>query len=281
MIHLGFGIEFQQPAIIAEALAQACCHDSWIGNFLLPAEERATNNRSKSLVDLLDEIHADKELSSAAHWADGNKIRDGVLARAGDKMISYASSYTVSPSASLEEKTAEMINAASYFAACAQNPPHKVMFDFYYMHSANASIFFTAFNAQDWIADKDKRRLLAWKGRMDLAMYASRASPKLFLNEIADYKSTSSFGQNAFERVKALDDDGHAPKLIRAFAHGAIVSNPYEAKDEFRLKPRHWEKMGDMVIDSVEKTGDEANWIRSAGFKEAWEKVPKRTEAQL
>lgn len=30
MIHLGFGIEFQQPAIIAEALAQAAVHDNWI-----------------------------------------------------------------------------------------------------------------------------------------------------------------------------------------------------------------------------------------------------------
>ena len=31
MIHLGFGIEFNQPAIIAEALAQAAVHDNEIG----------------------------------------------------------------------------------------------------------------------------------------------------------------------------------------------------------------------------------------------------------
>lgn len=34
MIHLGFGIEFKQPAIIAEALAQAAVHDNWIGYVL-------------------------------------------------------------------------------------------------------------------------------------------------------------------------------------------------------------------------------------------------------
>lgn len=34
MIHLGFGVEFQQPAIIAEALAQAAVHDNWIGYVL-------------------------------------------------------------------------------------------------------------------------------------------------------------------------------------------------------------------------------------------------------
>ena len=31
IIHLGFGVEFKQPAIIAEALAQAAVHDNWIG----------------------------------------------------------------------------------------------------------------------------------------------------------------------------------------------------------------------------------------------------------
>jgi len=34
MIHLGFGVEFKQPAIIAEALAQAAVHDNWIGYVL-------------------------------------------------------------------------------------------------------------------------------------------------------------------------------------------------------------------------------------------------------
>ena len=31
MIHLGFRVEFNQPEIIAEALAQVAVHDSWIG----------------------------------------------------------------------------------------------------------------------------------------------------------------------------------------------------------------------------------------------------------
>ena len=39
IIHLGFGVEFKQPAVIAEALAQAAVHSSWIGDLLLPAEK--------------------------------------------------------------------------------------------------------------------------------------------------------------------------------------------------------------------------------------------------
>ena len=105
-------VEFKQPAIIAEALAQAAAHDTYMSNLFIPAEKAAASEeRSKSLVELLDEIRADQKLSTAAHWNDGNKIRDGILVRAPDEMIAYASQYRVSED-ELEEKTAEMTNAA-------------------------------------------------------------------------------------------------------------------------------------------------------------------------
>ena len=64
------------------------------------------------MVELLDDIRADEKLSNAAHWSDGNKIRDGVMARAKDEMVHYASQWTVKAE-ELKEKTAEMTNAAS------------------------------------------------------------------------------------------------------------------------------------------------------------------------
>lgn len=93
IIHLGFGVEFHQPAIIAEALAQACIHDTWTGDYLLAAEKAAAESPdtpSKSMKEILDLIHADKKLSTAAYWEDGNKIRDGILKRAKEEMLSYA-----------------------------------------------------------------------------------------------------------------------------------------------------------------------------------------------
>lgn len=111
MIHLGFGVEFKQPAIIAEALAQAAVHDSWIGPFLLGAEEAAeTTGKGKNMVNLLDEIRADKNLSEAAHWDDGNKIRDGIMVRAPDEAVKHASQWKVGKH-ELVEKNAEMTNA--------------------------------------------------------------------------------------------------------------------------------------------------------------------------
>ena len=115
LIHLGFGVEFQQPAIVAEALAQAAVHDNWIGPFLHGAEEAAASiDESKGLVQLLDEIRADKKLSTAAEWNDGNKIRDGIMVRAPNDMIKYASQFKVKVH-EIAAKTAEMTNAASKY----------------------------------------------------------------------------------------------------------------------------------------------------------------------
>jgi hypothetical protein len=87
----------------------------------------------------------------------------------------------------LESKTAEMINTAVYYTAAAQHPPKQVKFDFYFMHCVNASIFWSTFNKLPWLSMENKIRLLEWKGRNDLVMYASRRSPKLLLEEITGY----------------------------------------------------------------------------------------------
>ncbi len=123
MIHLGFGVEFQQPAIIAEALAQAAVHDAWIGPFMLEAEKAAAlKDKGISMVELLDEVRADKKLSSAAQWDDSNKIRDGILVRAPHEMMRIAAKWKVMPGAVIE-KTAEMTNVGCVSRAISAIPP--------------------------------------------------------------------------------------------------------------------------------------------------------------
>ncbi|KAG0646521.1 Questin oxidase [Hyphodiscus hymeniophilus] len=274
LIHLGFGIEFKQPAIIAEALAQACIHDSWISPYLLKCEAASTSGTSdKILPQLIDEIRSNSKLSNAAHWEDGNKIRDGILKRAPDEMISIARQWNVSED-QIGAKTAEMISTAVYFTSAAQKPPKQVKFDFYYMHCVNASIFFPTFNAQTWLSAASKVRLLKFKAYIDLAMYASRHSPPLLLEEIALYTPKKLEKGDAewpglFQRLFEYPDDGHAVKLARAVRNAQSVSEEYEGKVEWdRVKGFMWEKIGNMVVDSVEDTGN--NWVRSAGFEEAW-----------
>lgn len=277
---MGFGIEFKQPAIVAEALAQACVHSTWITPYLLNTEKVSTTPTNKTLPQLIDEIRADKKLSMAAHWEDSNKIRDGILVRAPDEMISYAKQWSVSEE-ELEAKTAEMINTAIYFTAAAQKPPKQVKFDFYYMHCVNSSIFFPTFNAQSWLSAGNKVRLLKFKAYIDLAMYTSRRSPPLLLEEISTYTPKKLEKGDAewpgiFQRLFEFSDDGHAVKLGRAVRNGEIVSKGWEEKgvEWDRVKGFMWEKIGNMVVDSVEDTGK--TWARSVGFEEAWTEYEDR-----
>ena len=92
---------------------------------MLPAEEAAIRNQkagkeSKSIVDLIEQMQRDEKLKDAPHWEDGNKIRDGILARASDEMIHYASLFYISNPEQLSEKVAEMTNAVCYYTAAAQ-----------------------------------------------------------------------------------------------------------------------------------------------------------------
>lgn len=282
IIHLGFGVEFHQPAIMAEGLAQACVHDGWMGALLEPAEKAASSSKSsgsKTIVELLDQVQATKSLRAAAD-VDGNRIRDGILKTDAQTMIDIVSQYKIKDASELEERTAEMTNAAAYFTGAAQNPPKMVKMDFFYMHCINSSIFFSSFLKQSWMSDENKIRLLEWKVRNDLALYASRGCPKLLLDEIKDYRpKIPSDWAGIFERVKNYEDDGHGAKLVRALAHGQQICKSYEDKESFRIKEADWLLLGHMAIDSVESP--EPEWVRSCGFESAWEKIGNRPVALL
>ena len=154
----------------------------------------------------------------------------------------------------------------------------------YYSHCVNASVFFPSFNNQTWLSEAKKVRLLEWKVRLDLAMYASRKCPQLHFDEIRHYvpKDADKSGWNGVkDRARTFPDDGHAAKLIRALAHGQEICEPYEVDKEFRVKHDDWLQIGHMAIDSVENTerfDDVGRWVRSTGFEQAWEEVPLREQ---
>jgi hypothetical protein len=128
IIHLGFGIEFQQPAIIAEALAQAAVHDNWMAPLLLGSEKATKDKKGeegpkKSIVQILEECKKDEKIRNSAQFGDGNKIRDGILKRAPEEMVRVATQYTVKEE-ELEEKTAEMVNAAGTHPSTSPRFPY-------------------------------------------------------------------------------------------------------------------------------------------------------------
>lgn len=115
IIHLGFGIEFQQPAIIAQALAQASVHQDYLAEqFFNPAQKAADarTDQSKSIMQIMREMSAEQAIENASVHGDTDVFAKGILQRAAELVVQHCSKWTVS-SDEIPEKLAEMINTAS------------------------------------------------------------------------------------------------------------------------------------------------------------------------
>ena len=150
------------------------------------------------------------------------------------------------------------------------------------MHAVNSSIFFPIFNAQSWLSEPSKLRLLRFKGYTDLTLYASQGSPALLPGEITAYEPArkSDPAQTSwagiFKRLFAHGDDGHAIKFGRAVANAENIVRGYECEAWTRFKGGMWLTAGNMVADSVEAPAPGSKWARSVGFEEAWEEFEER-----
>ncbi|KAH8846713.1 hypothetical protein MCOR27_004244 [Pyricularia oryzae] len=298
LIQLMYGIEWNQPVIVAEGLAQACVHRDDLRAFMLGAEKLSREQQKQggdddkmgSILSLYEAIPRDEKISSAAREEDANKMRDGVLSRAGDEMAALAARVRVRPE-ELHERTVEMFNAAVYVAASAAvaRPVKHAKFDFFLIHHVNVSPILLSINAASWIPTAAKVRLLEWKIRIDLVQYAARAVPPLSLERIAAYQpkpkddrfntaaaagSSSNVG-DLVSRLHDLDDDGHAIKLVRAAAICQQVSEPLEDKlgDRLPLRGKEiWNKVHHLIVDAAEGPGP--RWVRTTGLESAWKDVP-------
>lgn len=111
-IHLGYAIEFDQPLIMAEALALTAVHDCHFGEVLTAIEAAASSsNGSESLINLEREIYSNKIMRQAMKYKHGVfQVRDGLLAHAKEEFMRVISLWKVKPE-DLQEKTADCLNA--------------------------------------------------------------------------------------------------------------------------------------------------------------------------
>nr|E1ACQ8.1 RecName: Full=Baeyer-Villiger oxidase notM; AltName: Full=Notoamide biosynthesis cluster protein M [Aspergillus sp. MF297-2]ADM34146.1 hypothetical protein [Aspergillus sp. MF297-2] len=265
IIHLGFGIEFEQPSIIAEGLAHAASHDPGnIDTFFLRSEELARSGSvpAKPLVELYEEVRRNEKTRTAGRMQDGPfRLRDGPLARSMDEIVHIAAQFQIKPE-DLERGTAEMINCAAYSAGRRSGP---------------ASVLVK----QSWIKLEDRIRLVEWKARLDLAWYAANGAAELRLEDISGYEPTASKGMEwhaLYKAVNEVHDDGHIAKFVRALKNGETVSAPFEqgdGADAFPIKGDLWLRIAQMGYDTTKDGHDNSDkWVWGAGFDLAWMKVP-------
>jgi hypothetical protein len=280
LIHLGFGLEFKQPAIIVEGIAQTAIHANELSAALLTTKRFAENSESKPIVDLIHEVERHHTIRDNPAWQDGSLIEDDFFLRAPEELMAIASQWHVKPD-ELEDKVAEMINVNAYFTAAAQNPAKKVKLDFFFIHNVNCTIFFSDFLTSDVFSREEQAKLLEWKGRFDIIAYGARGAPRLHLDEIVNYKpKIPGSWDDIFKRANEFPDDSHLSKFIRAVANGERVSKAYEqlGGNKFPIKDPSWLQIAHMAVDSMDDETYINRWIRGAGFAEQWAKFPDRVK---
>ncbi|KAI1116533.1 hypothetical protein F5Y14DRAFT_407086 [Nemania sp. NC0429] len=290
IIHLGLGVEFQLPSIIAEALAQAAAHQSFDTDwFFYRGEELALGREeptTTSLLDLAGKI-ADNDAICRAGRTVGPigtmKQKLCIYPQVGEDLLSIVSQWRVNED-SLEHKIAEMISFCSLMAGAAQRPGKATKIDFFFMHCVTSSFFFTIFATQPWVSTEAKIRLVEWKGRMDLLWYATCGVPHLEINEIRNYSGHPSESMDWEALIRAVNeqhDDGHVAKFVRALLRGAEVARritegrPHTpAPISISLKGEDWLRLARMSYDTTLDLSGPAKWVLMAGIDKAWDEVP-------
>ncbi|KAL2867493.1 questin oxidase family protein [Aspergillus lucknowensis] len=305
MIHLGCALEFNQPLLVAEALAAGAVHDDWPNSFLFPVEayqQDYPDTPVKTMLEVMDDVHADPVISNAVQLTDPiNKISDGLLAKVRDELIPYLATYRVAATPEeLEKEAIDMVHTCAYMVGAAQYPGKVEALDFVMLHTLTLSIFYRTFLRQDWISDADKARLLRFKVWGDIVTYAGCGSPTLYPERITRYvpKRPSQGWGDIAHRASVYGDDGHISKVTRALLHAEGLPDP---RPGFPLAKEDFVKIAHLSLDSVERmldpgqykvpekirkeVGEEmgqdeeiirvmVRWVRWCGVEGAWDMFP-------
>ncbi|MCJ1479652.1 hypothetical protein MMC13_008338 [Lambiella insularis] len=298
-IHIDIGLEYKQPLVLAEGLAQAAVHhDMWYTEYLTLAETLAMKAEEQplpltALLDMERRDYAIRNSSSikfhrqtrkhSGRWAmDEEVARDGVLKNSKAELVRLAARYRVSPPG-LKQAVAELTNAAVYITAGAQREPHECRFDFFPLHTVTSSIYLTLFEREPSLTNAQKCRLVEYTGRVCMMTYAGMGCPEPNWSWLLSHPSKlpNQTWATVFDRACYHEDDGHLCKMIRVFKHAENISKPYDHLPDFKVKQKMFLPAAIAAIDSSSKQPMEwtkhYDLIRGVGFAECWENIPLRS----
>lgn len=267
IIHLGCGIEYHQPSLVAEALAGACVHENWPKSFLFPTEEYVKahpDGPSQTMLQVLESLGENPNIATGTKETDPfNKIPDGFLKRVTPaQLVPYLAKFQVKPEPEdLRRKMSDMMHTSVYMLAAAQRPGKHEAMDFVTLHAVTLAVFFPAIMAQPWLSHAEKARLLEATVRVDAVMYAGTGCPPLYADRVKDYvpRNPTDGWSELFHRANVYRDEGHAVKLIRAL----FALEKLDLEPEFPLSKTDFFNIAHMAIDSIERAmdKDEGNQI--------------------
>ena len=315
IMHVGLGLEFDQPTILAEGLAETVVHDEPFYNEFFEACRNVASTGTESRLSLLDVYVActqDPVITSCVDWDLAMQFTapdvsweksmmdrnfkppteepwgDRAWGRAGKNLATITGRYRVDVDEDLDRAAAEVINTSIYVACSSMLPPHEFRLDFFIMHVANAAYWLQAYLQRDSISREQKARLIEDTGRVLTFMSAGVGTPSLHPEVLEEHVMKTNSGKGMdwdglFAKVVHHADDGHMIKFIRALAYGEKVSKPYEGQAGFPMRQNLFLKAGNAVLDNSSKKPmaflAHYDLLRGVGLPQAWEGVPLQVKA--
>lgn len=262
MIHLGYGIEFNLPLMVAEGLAWIAVHKPRSSHFFESvnkiAQESLSGKTHSSLtaLEIILSVHQDSRLNEIVQWVDEDKYTT-VINKASDLLQEYCQQWPVSASLDgkngLRERATELqILAASMYAGSYRSGD-ETMLDFFLMHTLTSSLFLHCY--VELLDPHYGATLLRGKFAADIVWYIAHGRPQLNIEQFMAYPALLDWDHIISKAIASEDD--HVPKAVRALIHASHY-------DKQILSPQIYQAMASLTVN------ENLFWTLDAiGFDEA------------
>ncbi|KAI8067860.1 hypothetical protein BC940DRAFT_256735 [Gongronella butleri] len=287
IIHVGYGVEFSVPGMVAEGLAMAACSSNLLDPLIpkhpelsetlraLPAEPLAVRTESDAptgeniLVSIVNEINTDAFFNPVVKGDEAN--RTAVLCdskEAMEKLQGYLTRWKQEKTWVTREdhqaRVKELIQACvlAYGATgfTSKDPEVLPNLDFFLMH-AMTSVYFIHVLVPH-LHPEEANGLIQTHALMCLAYYTAFGRPKVRVDRLLNYKSATFANDEPNDwahvfKVAVQGDDEHVIKAVRSLALAQLLYGHGE------------DDLGQVYIKAAQATIDvQGNWSRGIGFLE-------------
>ena len=276
MIHLGYGIEFGIPLMVAEGLAWVAVHQGRFQKFFGPIntsnqesnpEKHANLNRAYSLtaLNIASSVYQDTRIDGRISWEDGDKYAT-VINTMADLLQEHIQPWkplaVLDGTQGLRAAATELQILAATLHAGPHRQGQETMLDFFLMHTLTSSLFLHCY--VELLEPPYAACLLQGKFAVDLAYYIAHGRPRLNMEQFADYSKLLSWDQIIAKAIASEDD--HVPKAVRALIH----ASRYDKTKVFSFET--YQAIASLTVN------DQLYWSLDAiGFEEAWKGDREKT----
>ncbi|KLT40791.1 hypothetical protein CC85DRAFT_287064 [Cutaneotrichosporon oleaginosum] len=241
-IHIGLGLEFDDPLVVAEGLAQACQHDPSISRALYPADwpktqlKNTSGKPNKSLLGLYVEYLANPVLDVGPYDTTiliNDRLRQAVTPERTPVLHDLVARWDTSDLSEkgLAARLEEVAWVATLLCGATSRPGYKTRIDFFLMHLLTSSLFLPAYMRR--LDDKERRIILQSYALTLFHICSTRGRPALFPQVAMGYPVDAAgplprAGEGAAEHKLPMIGDGSAAEDNPWFG---IVENALVAYD--------------------------------------------------